>query len=193
MAARLGPLHAAADRDDEEPEDGDRHQPPRAHVVVRDDGGESERENEARGDEPVVADDEVPPEAGEGDDATHVACGAGRRSRRSSRTSANDDERVERQETGIAASLPASEAPAPSAPQNVPKRRQHQPDCELERVLGHATQRRAHEDAGAGDDDEPRGAAPAASATLSLRSAAERDDDERDLEAFEQHAFEGDA
>src|SRR5581483_5024835 len=79
----------SADRKDEQSDDCDRHEPPDADVVVRDEGRHRERDHEPRRDEPVVADDEVPPETGEGDDVLHAPAGA-RRCRRSSWTSASE-------------------------------------------------------------------------------------------------------
>ena len=70
-----------------------------------------------------------------------------------------------------------------------PERRQHHADRELQRVLRHARERCAHEHADDDDEHERRARAERGEADVALR-AAERDDDERDLEAFEQHALE---
>jgi putative restriction endonuclease len=62
--------------------DGRRHDPPSGDTVLRERGAEAEGHDEARGDAPVVADDEVPPEAGEAANVPHARAGVGSRRRR---------------------------------------------------------------------------------------------------------------
>src|SRR5258708_6946503 len=91
--------------------------------MVRDQRRQRDRNHDARGDEPVVADDEVVPEAHERDDVAHAgapACAASR-ARRSSLTAAIEVSDSSARITSSAASLPGHDTPAPSALQNVPK------------------------------------------------------------------------
>ena len=67
--------------------------------------------------------------------------------------------------------------------------RQHDADRELHRILGHAGERSADEDADDGDEHERDAGAERREADASLR-ASEREHDEGDLEALEQHALE---
>ncbi len=67
--------------------------------------------------------------------------------------------------------------------------REQQADCELDRVLGHARERRAHQGPDDHDDDERGSRRRRGEPELPL-GAAEADDDERDLEPFEQDALE---
>src|SRR5258706_10295483 len=84
-AARLAPDGSA-----EYERDRNRQQPPRGDVAVRKQPGESERDGEADGNAPVVADDEIPPEASEASHVAHARAPAGSstmRRRRRTRTS----------------------------------------------------------------------------------------------------------
>src|SRR4029078_4018032 len=69
--------------------------------------------------EPVVADHEVPPEAPESREPLHAGT-ASNRSRRSSRTRANDERATKPSTPRSAASEPGQSAPAPSTDQKIP-------------------------------------------------------------------------
>src|SRR5206468_6239644 len=70
---------------------------------------------------PVVADDELVPEARERDEPRHARAPAGAARRpRSARTAANDASARKARIAGSAASSPGHDAPAPSVAQNVP-------------------------------------------------------------------------
>ena len=90
----------------------------------------------------------------------------------------------------IARSEPGHWAPAPSPPQKIQARQQH-PDDELERVLRHARKWPAHDEADRDDQHDCGGGRADGQAQPRLH-AAEADDDERDLQALEQNAFERD-
>ena len=104
-------------------------------------------------DAPVVADEEVPPEC---PNARSFFMRA-RPCRRSSSGDEAEGEQHERKRARRAATRRrrASRARALGAPED-PERRQHHADRELQRVLGHAAERRAHEDADGDDEDERR-------------------------------------
>src|SRR5437764_14669968 len=76
-------LARSTDRAREQQRDGDRQHPPRVDSYVRQQRRESDRERDAHRDAPVVADDEVPPEAAERADVPHAPApdgnGTGRR------------------------------------------------------------------------------------------------------------------
>src|SRR6476659_6145154 len=87
-------------------------------------GGDCEPEGDAGCDEPVVADDEVPPERAERADVLHAPAPTGSaaiRCRRSWRTSTNDTRPRKARMARIAASEPGQLTPAPSPPQKTPK------------------------------------------------------------------------
>src|SRR5262249_32346159 len=101
--------------------DGRRDDPPGRDAVVGEAGAEADRDREADGNAPVVADDEVPPEAGEAADRPHAST-ARRRSRRRwrSRTAPSDTSARKPRIARSAPSPPGQLAPAPSVAQNVP-------------------------------------------------------------------------
>src|SRR5207244_3384704 len=78
---------------------------------------ESDRDGDARGDPPVVADDEVPPEACE---PLHATAASRRRRRRSSPTRTSETSRTKARTTGRAASPSGQPAPAPAVAQKIP-------------------------------------------------------------------------
>src|SRR5437764_2933172 len=90
------------------------HQPPRGDTVVCEPIGRRQRDGDARGDAPVVADDEVDPEA---EETLHV--GASLRRRRPA-TNVKENARTAARTTGSAASSPGQRAPAPSVLQKIP-------------------------------------------------------------------------
>src|SRR5204863_3500549 len=81
----------------------------------REQSGEAEREGDAHGHAPVVADDEVPPE---GPQAAHASASL---RRRSAVTYPSETRITNASTNGRAASSPGQSTPAPSAPQKVPK------------------------------------------------------------------------
>src|SRR5579884_34106 len=99
----------AAQRDVEQREHREGEEPP--DLEHR---GHAERDRDARGDQRVVADDEVPEEARD----LHTA-GAVRGARRR-RTNANDARQTNASTPGSEASPPGQRAPAPSADQKMP-------------------------------------------------------------------------
>ena len=108
----------------------------------------AERDRDAGGDAPVVADDEVPPEAAERAEVPHASAPAATscdRRRRSARTSANETSAEEgdhaEQRELVAGPVDAGALGAPEAAEA----RQQQPDRELDRVLGHARERPVRE------------------------------------------------
>ena len=114
-----------------------------------------------------------PPRAGGADVATELA-------------DESDDEREHDRQRGVV-SRPVR-ACAFGRPEDA-ERRQHHADGELERVLRHARERRAHEHADDHDEHERAAGAERGEVDPALR-AAERHDDERDLEPLEQDALE---
>ena len=63
----------APERGVEHKYDGYRHQPPDGDILGRECRGRADRDQDSGGCEPVVTDDEVPPEATEGNDKAHRA------------------------------------------------------------------------------------------------------------------------
>src|SRR5690348_15865439 len=121
----------AAQGQAEQHDDGNGQQPPGRHVEPREDRGGGQRDDHAHGDRRVVADDEVVPEAQEGAQRTHqctsmlsAGAGTGRAGpvpRRRIATPSRATSTVKASSTRIAASEPCQCAPAPSAPQKMPK------------------------------------------------------------------------
>src|SRR4051812_2117236 len=87
--------------------------------------GERERDGKAGGHAPVVADDEVPPEAGERAQVLHPLASTGSRAagrlRRSSRVRPKETRPTKAMTARIATSPPGHSTPAPSPPQKIPK------------------------------------------------------------------------
>src|SRR6516164_396186 len=110
------PKHGDAQAD----RDRKREEPPcRLHAIVGQQGGDGQRDDNTRGDGPVVADDEVVPEPQEG---LHELSTAGRAWRwRRTATRPLDSRRTKASTPMIEASLPGHFTPAPSAPQKMPK------------------------------------------------------------------------
>ena len=161
---------------------------------------EPERDDDAGGHDPVVTDDEVPPEARKADEEPHglaPCCGSGTRltaarnawRRRSTRTSTSGGEQVEREdrEQGCVAAGPGRPG-ALGAPEDA-ERGQHGADGELQRVLRDPGERRAHED-GRDEHDQQRQPGRTGGDRDTAAPAAEADDDEGDLEPLEEHALE---
>src|SRR3954452_16432742 len=98
--------------------DGERQEPPRVHV----DGDEArvgtDRDADSQRDPPVVAHDEVEPEARESLQVPHAY--TGRRRRRSSETNASEASTTKTRRTGRAASSPGQWPPTPSCDQKIP-------------------------------------------------------------------------
>src|SRR3954447_14034063 len=107
-------------------QDGGREQPPGVGAVIGEHDDDADRRQDADGEAPVVADDEVPPEAGERSEVPHADAGStssGLRSRRrrSHKTMAPVPPTVSASRTMIAASPRGQRTPAPSPAQNIPK------------------------------------------------------------------------
>src|SRR6267154_835084 len=133
-AARLAP-----DRSGEDERDRDRQQPPRDDVVVCKQPGESERDGEAHRDAPVVAHDEVPPEASEASHVAHARAPAGSsttRRRRRTRTSTAATSPRNPAMPSTAKSEPGHSTPAPSPPQKMPKLVSRTPTTNLSEFSG---------------------------------------------------------
>src|SRR5690348_3873500 len=118
-------LRTAPDGRDEQDGNRGREQPPRVRVVRGEQLRQREGDGDARGDTPVVPDDEVPPEASEAADVVHAAPSDGRsacsRRQRSTRASVSESTATNAITPSTAASEPGQSTPAPSAPQKVPK------------------------------------------------------------------------
>src|SRR5581483_879819 len=114
----------AAQRHVEHEGDRERHRPPHRHAARRECGGRADREHDANGRAPVVADDEVPPESPEGDDVLHARTSAvtnrSRLRRRSAATKTADSAITKASTPNSAASEPGQLPPAPSVDQKIP-------------------------------------------------------------------------
>src|SRR6266702_4213327 len=106
----------AVQRGGEHERDGRRENPP-----GREDRGHAERDRDARCGQPVVADDEVPPEAAERGKPTAHAIATRACRARSTPTSVADQRITNARTPRIAASPPGQSAPAPSADQKIPQ------------------------------------------------------------------------
>src|SRR6185436_4052099 len=127
--ARLPP-----DRDPGQQHDRDRKQPPGVDVVVDQNRDQADGDCNARGHRPVVAHDEVPPEAAERDDVLHALAPAGlssSRRRRSARTSSHEKALRKATRASSESSSPGQSAPAPSALQKQPKLVSSRPTANL--------------------------------------------------------------
>src|SRR5204862_432663 len=118
-AQRSCRAYRPAQREPQHGRNGERQQPPRGDVRRREDGGRADRGRHEHRDEPVVADHELPPEAAEGCEVLHAGT-ASSRSRRSSRTTANEKSATKPSTPRSAASEPGQSAPAPSTDQKIP-------------------------------------------------------------------------
>ena len=156
--------------------------------------GQRERDRDACGDAPVVADDEVPPEAAERAEIPHASAPAVTRTvrrRRSARTSTSETTPKNAITASSESSSPGQSTPAPSAPQKQPKLVSSSPTANLIVFSGTRESGPLREDPGDDDDDERGRCAGDREPEVALR-AAERDHDEDDLEPLEQHALERD-
>src|SRR6266542_2176414 len=125
---------SAAQRQREHECDRGREEPPRVHAVVRQECGERESDRNACGDAPVVADDEVPPEAAERAEILHASAPAVTRIvrlRRSERTSTSETSPKNPIPASRESSSPGQSTPAPSAPQKQPKLVSRRPTTNL--------------------------------------------------------------
>src|SRR6476469_10067116 len=121
--ASTGAAGRSAQRLCEEPEHREREEPPGGKVFVHEQRAESQCEDESGRDPPVVADDELPPEAGEQLDLPHRCAPSGSNRaccRRSRRTSASDDRATKPRIPRSASSPPGHDTPVPSAAQKIP-------------------------------------------------------------------------
>src|SRR5437763_1302549 len=113
-----------AQREPQHAEDGERQQPPGRDVRRSECRGHTDPDDDEDGDEPVVSDHELPPEAAEGREPAHARTSAVRscirRSRRSSRTSRNDERMTKPSTPRSEASEPGQSPPAPSTDQKIP-------------------------------------------------------------------------
>src|SRR5262249_36552140 len=99
------------------------HEPPDVAPEVRADGDDRGGEHHSDGETPVVADDEVVPEAQEPSRESHAPAGriSGVGTRRRPRaTTAYDSARTKTIRARMAASAPGHDTPAPSPIQNIP-------------------------------------------------------------------------
>src|SRR5262245_46709102 len=98
-------------------------EPPRVESVVRGQVDGRNDDHDARGDPPVVTDDEVVPEAGEIPQERHASTTCGSEAgtvRRSTSTSTNAVAMTNAIRTRIARSAPGHSTPAPSPDQKIP-------------------------------------------------------------------------
>src|SRR6266545_661650 len=112
----------------------ERKEPPRVDAVVGEERRQPQRNREPRGDAPVVADDEVPPESSERAEVAHALAPAGtgtRRWRRRTRTSANETTLRNAITPNRDSSSPGQSTTAPSAPQKQPKLVSRRPTANL--------------------------------------------------------------
>ena len=115
----LEPQHLPANAEQEQHRHRDRQEPPRGDPERHERGLDGDPEHDARGDPPVVADDEVPPEAAER--LTRASPGpTGSAAAPQARDQGERDEQDEGEDPGSAASEPGQCAPAPSAVQKIP-------------------------------------------------------------------------
>src|SRR5262249_27504838 len=121
---------------------GHRHgqKPPGRDVAALQHPGQPEPDGEPRGDAPVVADDEVPPEPPERTHALHACAATARVSaafrRRSARVSASDTRPTYATIARTATSEPGQSTPAPSPAQKIPKLVSRTPTVNLSAFSG---------------------------------------------------------
>ena len=172
----------------------------------------AERENGqgGRGDFPVVADEEVPPEPSEGADERHepsaatavwaaAAVGRGPATCGSARTSTRERRSQPASSTSRATSPPGHSRLAPPVAEHAealdrperPERREQQADDVLEGVLRHRRQRPVRDHARQRHDHRRREGADGRQGHV-VGVQPERDDDEHDLGPLEEDALEGD-
>src|SRR6266508_5690509 len=123
-ARASAPVGSASQRQREHDCDRGREEPPRVHALVRQECGERESDRDACGHAPVVADDEVPPEAAERAEILHASAPAVTRIvrlRRSAPTSTRETSPKNAITASSESSSPGQSTPAPSAPQKQPK------------------------------------------------------------------------
>ena len=156
-------------------------------------GGDCEPDGDAGSDAPVVADDEVPPEAAERAEALHAPAPAGSAACRWRGAGASATSRSEEGEDGEERGLRAGPVtPAPSAaPEDAEGRQHHARPRTSSCSPGTRLERRAHRRA-----RRRRRATTAAAAAggrqrdAALRALPKVSDDERDLEPLEEDALE---
>src|SRR5262249_48287796 len=158
--------------------------------VPRERGAGSDRDDESGGHAPVVAHDEVPPEAAEVANELHAS--AVRRSprrRRSSRTEPSEASPRNARIASSAESPPGPAAPAPRGRQEGPNRGRGGPAAAFRRVPGAGGGGRPTGPAAPADDAERRRGGDRRKPDPAL-AASERDHDEGDLEPLEEDALE---
>ena len=152
------------------------------------DGRHADRDRDERRDEPVVADHELPPEAAERGEPLHAVTA----SRRSRSQQPHEDEREERRRIrarrGARRPIRASPLRRPPSDQKIPNVVSITPTANFMRSPD-PRERRADGEADARDEHERASGAGRRERDRALR-AAEREDDEHDLEPLQQHAFE---
>src|SRR4249919_4321987 len=150
-------------RPGERERDDDRQEPPGVDAKAGQDSGEHEPEADRRRDDPIVADDEVPPETAKRAHVAHApapAVAAERRWRRRERTRPKESAPTNAITARRDSSSPGQSTPAPSAAQKMPKLVSRRPTANL--IVFSGTRSRG-----------PRASSPAAT-TITTAAAAPR-------------------
>ena len=161
-----------------------------ASCAERSGDGDDER------DPPLVADDEIPPEAPEPGEAHTITLLRRPAQGADAELRAGEPRQQDQRQSDVTArpldgmTVLGDGVQALDEPEHA-ERRQQEPDAVLDQVLGHARERAMDGDSDREHERERRLHPPTAGAPVG-RARSEAHDDEHDLEPFEQHALERD-